>query len=321
MNNNAFENIIGQETIKARLLTGINAAPGCRRPQTLLLGQAGLGKTEIGHSIVRAYGSDNVLWFNSPEEFRTTDSAEFQNLITWLEDEGDEDKPKILVIDECHKFTEKATIAMQKVHSFLLKCLDDQNKGKMIQFDADRIFSYDKSRAVIIMMTNYENRLNPALMSRMDVCRLSNYSKEELELIAIKMMADNNMTVDDERVYKLLATASRGTARPLHNMIQHMTCYGMEVITRETAIRCMSELEMFPKGLVQDETRLLTMAKTAIEKNVIKAAIPNLAPVLNSSVSYLISQDLLTIHGTKFVTTEEGKKYLKRIAALGFQAA
>jgi Holliday junction resolvasome RuvABC ATP-dependent DNA helicase subunit len=321
MNVTAFENIIGQETIKARLLTGVNAASGCRRPQSLFLGQAGLGKTEIAHSLVCAYDSDNVLWFNSPEEFRNTDSTEFQNLITWLKDEGSEENPKILVIDECHKFTEKATIAMQKVHCFLLKCLDDQNKGKLIQFDADRSFSYDKRKAVIVMMTNYENRINPALMSRMDVCRLSNYSKEELELIAIKMMSDNNLTVDDERVYKLLATASRGTARPLHNMIQHMTCYGTVVITREIAIRCMGELEMFPKGLVQDEARLLTMAKTAVEKNVVKAAIPNLAPVLNNSVSYLISQDLLTINGTKYVTTDEGKKYLKRIAALGFQAA
>lgn len=314
----AFENIIGQESIKARLSVSLQAPEGISLAQPFFAGEAGLGKTEIAKTFARAMAAKmetDVLWFNSPEEFRTADSADLLTLLNWFENgEG------VLVIDECHKFNEKATIAMQRVQSFLLKCLDEQNKGALIQFDADRSFSYDKSRQVIIMMSNYDNRVNPALLSRMDVCRLSPYTVEQLELITVKMAADNELAIDEEKTAKLLAMASRGTARPLNNMVRHIKKYGTDVITREIAIRAMVELEMFPHGLTADEVRLIKLAKAGVIKQVARQALPNLTSI-NDSVAFLMSRNLLSIVGRDLKATTKGNSYVTNLAKNGFIAA
>lgn len=230
------------------------------------------------------------------------------------------DTPTLIVFDEAHKFSEKTTIAMQKVHSFLLKCLDEQNKGKAIQFDADRTFYYDKSQKVICMMSNYDDKMNPALLSRMDVCRLSPYSPEELEMIAVKMITEHGMGVEDEKVLRLLAMASRGTARPLDNMVRELSRRGMEIITKAMAIETMSQLEMFPTGLNGDEVRLLNLARNGSPKNNIKTALPNLRD-LNGSISYLMNVKFLTVKGSELFTTPKGAKYLAQLTSNGFIAA
>jgi Holliday junction resolvasome RuvABC ATP-dependent DNA helicase subunit len=323
-----FENIVGQETAIARLLVGANAPEGTSLPQPLFFGEAGLGKTEVARATARALAEKlecDVTWFNSPEEFRDADGDGIKTLLAWLEA-----KRGVLVIDECHKFNLAPTRNMQKVTGFFLKCLDEQNAGKIILFDNvydksdgtfhERIFSYDKSQKVIIMMTNHDDQMDSALISRMDVVRLETYTSEELQLITVKMLNDNSLTVDDEKVIKLLAMASRGTARPLDNIIRHLARFGEPVITRETAIQAMIQMGMFPLGLTMAERQLLELAKNPVPKPVAKASITGLEKTLGNSVAFLMSQSFLTLEGPNLKTTDKGKRCLSNMVKLGFPA-
>jgi replication-associated recombination protein RarA len=311
-----FSKIIGQESIKNRLMVSVNAMPETKLAQPIFFGEAGLGKTEIGKAYAHAMAEKletEILFFNSPEEFRHAESAEYQTFLNWLaSDTG------VLVIDECHKFGDKATVQMQKVQSFLLKALDGQNEGKLIQFDQDNSFIYDKSRKVIVMMTNYSHKVNPALASRMDVCNLQPYTANELQAICVQMMAQRDMVAECEKTLSLLAKASRGTARPLYNMIEHMARMGCQTINREIAVQVMRDLDMYPCGLVKGEIHLLEYAKQGTTKQVARMAVQEIQDNLSNSIAYLMAHNLLQIHGALIKTSEKGQKFLNSLRAVGF---
>lgn len=317
--NNPFEKIVGQETIVSRLMTSINSPENTRLAQPLFFGEAGLGKTEIGRAYANGIAEKlgcEVLFFNSPAEFRHSESAELQTLLNWFADETG-----VLVIDECHLFDSAKTVAMLKVQSFLLKCLDGQNAGKLIQFDQDNSFTYDKSKKVIILMTNYPNKVNPALASRMDTCTLQPYTHHELEKICVQMLAENGMTAACEKTVALMAKASRGTARPLYNMIQHFSRLGLEIIDMQTTVETMRTLDMFPRGLNMDEIRLLKLASKPTTKSIAQMAITGLEKTLSKSLAYMMGHGLVTaLNGGQFKTSAKGQKFLSSLQALNFIA-
>lgn len=311
-----FTKIIGQSSIVSRLTASINS--NCAMlAQPIFFGEAGLGKTEIGKAYANAIAEKletEVTFFNSPEEFRHADSTEFQILLNWLSAESG-----VLVIDECHKFSDKATVQMMKVQSFLLKCLDGQNKGKLIQFDQDNSFTYDKTQKVIILMTNYRDRVNPALASRMDVCDLQPYSPEELGKICVQMLGNAGMVAECEKTVSLLAKASRGTARPLYNMIQHFTRLGHETITRDFAIKTMRDLDMFPCGLTKHEIHLLQIAQKPTTKSIAQMMVTGLQGNMSKSVSYLMGINLMeALSGSHIQTSKKGAKFLEQLTKVGF---
>lgn len=335
---NHFEHIIGQESIKARLAVSVQAPEGISLAQPFMAGPAGLGKTEISKPYAEAImeklamqseengdPAPKMLWFNSPGEFRHTESQEFEQIVEWCEHGCG-----VLAIDEFHDFGTKTTKSMQTVLSFLLRALDEQNRGKEVQFDlrydlesqqhVSRSFTYNKAKQVVIGMSNHDNRVNPALLSRMDICRLSPYTVEQLELITVKMAADNELAIEEEKTAKLLAMASRGTARPLNNMIRHIKKYGADTITREIAIRAMVELEMFPHGLTADEVRLLQLAKKGVQKQVARQALPSITAI-NDQIAYMMSRQLIASDGKMLKTTTKGNSYVTNLAKNGFIAA
>lgn len=320
-----FSNIIGQTSIVSRLTASINS-DGALLAQPIFFGEAGLGKTAIGKAYANAIAEKlktEVTFFNSPEEFRHADGDEFKSLLNWFRA-----KTGILVIDECHKFGDKPTIQMQKVHNFLLKCLDAQNEGKLLVFDTIRVgeneyetreFSHDKSKKVIVMMTNYKNKVNPALASRMDVCELQPYSHAELEKICIQMLASAGMVAECDKTIALLAKASRGTARPLYNMIQHFSRFGIEIVTRDFAIQTMRDLDMFPRGLSKHEIHLLQIARKPTTKSIAQMVVTGLQGNIAKSVAYLMGHGLMeAMSGSQIKTSKKGENFLHTLQTIGF---
>jgi Holliday junction resolvasome RuvABC ATP-dependent DNA helicase subunit len=312
-----FVNIIGQSPIINRLKVSVNAPIGAKLAQPIFFGEAGLGKTEIAKSYCNAIAEKldcEPLFFNSPAEFRHSESSELNQLLNWFSQESG-----VLVIDECHLFEAAKTVSMQRVQGFILKCLDAQNTGKTIQFDQDNSFSYDKSKKVIIMMTNHKNKIDSALVSRMDSCDLQQYTHHELEKICVQMLANEEMSADSEKTLALLAKASRGSARPLYNMIQQFSRMGVDLITFDVAITTMRDLNMFPRGLVRDELHLLEKAKNPITSSIAKSLIVGLQGNMAKSVAYLFGHGLLSpLSGGSFKTSEKGKFFLERLEKLGF---
>ena len=315
---NAFENVIGQSTIKSRLMASLNAPEGAKLAQVGLYGQAGLGKTQLGrayaHALAKKYGWEILAV--TPEMLRLADSPFFIQFKQWLAA-----KNGILLMDEIQELEQIKTVQMQKILSFLLKALDEQNEGSLIAFDADESFYYDKSQKVIIGMTNHKDQMNKALVSRMAECDLLPYTPEEMQQITLFMLANNGMTVDNEKTLKVLAMASKGTARPLDNMVKHFSLLGQEEITMETAIKTMIDLNMFPKGLTRDEVRLIELAKTPKPKAVLRLQLPNLTAI-NDSIAYMMGHGFLEVQGQNIKTSTTGTKFLKQLQAAGFiQAA
>jgi Holliday junction resolvasome RuvABC ATP-dependent DNA helicase subunit len=312
-----FANVIGQERIKSRLMASINAPEDAKLAQVGLYGQAGLGKTQIGRAYANALAEKHgwEILAVTPEMLRLSDSPFFIQFKHWLAaDTG------ILLMDEIHELSGINTVQMQKILSFLLKALDEQNEGSLITFDADESYYFDKSKKVIIGMTNHKDKMSSALVSRMAECDLQPYSTEEMQNITLFMLANNGMTVDSEKTLKVLAMASKGTARPLDNMVNHFALLGQETITLKIAIQAMIDLNMFPKGLTRDEVRLIELAQQAKPKAVLRLQLPNLT-TFNDSIAYMMGLGFLELHGQNIKTTtgkKSGTVFLQQLRASGF---
>lgn len=311
-----FSNIIGQTSIVSRLMNSVNAQTGVKLAQPIMLGQAGLGKTATAFPYANAIAKklECEVLVVTPEMMRLDDSPEYQAFINWIHA-----PTGVLIIDEAHEMSIINTVQMGKILSFLLKALDAQNEGKLLKFDDDNYVKYDKSKKVVVMMTNYTNKMNPALISRMDKCELQEYSHPELEKICIQMLEKNGMVAECEKTIALLAKASRGTARPLYNMIQEFARIGQKTISRELAIKTMRDLDMFPRGLNHHEVHLLEIAKKATTTSIAKMIVQGLATNMSKSVAYLMAHGLMDAKGSgQIQTSKKGVSFLSSLKSLGF---
>jgi Holliday junction resolvasome RuvABC ATP-dependent DNA helicase subunit len=199
--------------------------------------------------------------------------------------------------------------------------MDGQNKGRSIPYSADEYTVFDRSKKVVIIATNYREKINPALLSRMDDIILEAYSDAELQAIAIKMLADNELIADNELTIEILAKASRGTARPLFNLVTHLTRKDIpdNTVTIHDAVQAMAELNQYPFGLNRDEVTLLDKAKKSYSRNIAVIALTSLEKCYNKTISYLETRGLLAIQSNGDVlTTKKGKAYLAKLSELGF---
>jgi Holliday junction resolvasome RuvABC ATP-dependent DNA helicase subunit len=303
-----FESIIGQNAICKRLAVSVNAVEGSPLANPCLFGPAGAGKTEIGLAYARAMGEklDAPIWgVSTPQDLRTVESQGFQDWKSFLASSAG-----VFYIDEVHELAITPTRQTRMVNSYLLKALDAQNQGRDIPFTDDESFVFDNTRKVVIIMTNFPDKLmtnNAALISRMEKCNLSPYSAAEMQAITPR--------------------ASRGTARPIYKMVEHFQKLGHETITTDLAVDTLSTLEMFPWGLTKAEMNLLNMVSVrAMPQNVIKASglkldadsIPYmLAPSFNT-ITKPASLITLETNGS-IIATKRGNQLLKAVKDAGFR--
>lgn len=200
MDSDVFEHIVGQVNAKDFLSLSLYAEDGCELAQPLILGEAGLGKTEIARSYGKAIANKlkvDFIEYATPKDFRLVDDFEaFEKVLV-------EEESFVIYIDECHEIDIKMT-SHGKFVAYIRKALDRQNTGKTFQFGSE-VTTYDRSKKVFIFATNHPNKVDSAIKSRMNVINLPTYTLKEMKEIARLVLSKNELEADCEQTLNRIA--------------------------------------------------------------------------------------------------------------------
>jgi Holliday junction DNA helicase RuvB len=242
-----FEDFVGQQKVRDRLLLAVEAAR--QRSESLdhvlLSGPPGLGKTTLAYILGAAMGV-NVKATSGPVIDKPGDLA---GLLTSLEP-GD-----ILFIDEIHRI-------QRSVEEYLYSAMEDYVIDIMIdQGPSARSVRLELPRFTLVGATTRSGLLSAPLRSRFGLTnRLDYYNTEDLHTI-ISRSADKLEIVIDTDGAKEIASRSRGTPRIANNLLRRVRDYAQvragNRITRAVADEALSLLEIDPHGLDEMDKRIL----------------------------------------------------------------
>jgi Holliday junction resolvasome RuvABC ATP-dependent DNA helicase subunit len=322
-----FNHVIGQDTAKSVLSLAIASADidEDERPdlcQPIFLGEAGLGKTELaetyGKAIAARLGCD-MIRIGTPKDVRNL--AEFDPIFERIVD----DEYLVLYIDECHEL-EPSKPAHAKLATFIRKALDRQNDNKPIQI-ADRVTVFNRKKKVIILSTNHADKMDTALMSRMQKINLVPYKMDEIRAITNKILEKNDITVDNQQTVDRIAICGRGTARPIVNLVQNsiipmMKCTSSSHLNNNIVMEALKQNEMFPGGLTLPEVAFLLVLRGAPKNRLqILSTVTSLDGGFAKAAAYLQTHKLVQMQTNGiFHLTSKGSAYIKHCREeLGFR--
>lgn len=325
MKNEVFADTIGQshaiQLLSQSIASGIN---GGEMFSPLVVAEAGGGKTHLMQRKIQALKEAGLktLFFSSPEEFRERSSNydSFVELITGSD-------PFAIAIDELHMIHHRKTVQLDKIWAFLMKALDRTNEGRMIRFDAETSTTFSRKRGCFILGTNFPEKLDSsgAFQSRCDIIKLDPYSVDELVQILQVMLQKEGFQAANENTLKQIARCGRGTARPMASLISQLkmgrSASGetRKTINREDVFEALKLSKMFPRGLRNNEIKLLKLCNMPLRDNVILATLPDMEKdTLSKSKGFLIGQGFATPLPSGLQTSILGKTYLEQSRKEGF---
>lgn len=321
-----FNNIVGQTITKSALSLSLANAATMKQTgvkvdlaQPLLLGEAGLGKTELARCYARQMSEILDIPFvevSNPEDIRLMTVFE-----KWLSNL--ESMPSfVLFVDEVHKIGKD--VAHKYLHTFLLKMLDRQNVGQSVQV-SDKYFIPDRANKIIILGTNVPGKVDPAIKSRMQNFNLSLYNRDEIKAITNLLFDSRGLQVESERLSEIIAGCGRGTARPIVNLVDDSLLpmtqnFGSNIVTQTMTMEALKHQEMYPLGLKKPEVEMLMRLKSGIlTKNQIIMSIPALDGVMSQAVAYCSNCNLVQVATNSMIAlTKKGKRYINDLAEFGF---
>ncbi len=323
-----FKRIIGQSIGKQRLSESIYSYEhGGSMMSPLILGEAGLGKTEISQALLDALKKLGIptLHLKTPQELRS-DGAEwvqFAEMVTTF--------PKYAIfMDEYHEVNgtlgQGPTIRTASVRSFLMKALDNTNQGKLINFYGQQI-KFNRKNQTFILATNFPGKLDPsgAFQSRCDKVVLDLYNEDEMIDILNLMLEQNDLKPACDSTLRMIASCGRGTARPLSKIIQQIKMTfdsrgeTKKTINKDDVIHSLVLAKMFPQGLQPFEIKILNRTHNPLRHAILKQMLPQVeAKEFGNSIAYLMSKELLVAVPRGVQVTPFGQRYIKETAARGF---
>jgi Holliday junction DNA helicase RuvB len=242
-----FEDFVGQERVRERLLLAVEAAR--RRGESLdhviLSGPPGLGKTTLAYILGEAMGV-HVKATSGPVIDKPGDLA---GLLTSLEP-GD-----ILFIDEIHRM-------QRTVEEYLYSAMEDFVIDIMIdQGPNARSVRLDLPRFTLVGATTRSGLISAPLRSRFGLAnRLDYYPAEALQTIVIRSAARLEVAIDPDGAREI-ASRARGTPRIANNLLRRVRDYAQvradSFINRAVASEALAMLEIDPYGLDEMDKRLL----------------------------------------------------------------
>lgn len=275
-----FSNVIGQGKIVENVLSGLYGyVNGLRLPSHAFFGAAGLGKTHLMRCVEKALGvamtihhkhdlTNQSLWYDTPDAFANVTSDAFSTLRERLEKLG-KSAPLVLNIDEVQGlYKGYCGPAKTAVHNFIKQSMDSQSSnGRPLPFygSSETINVCHKSLS-INMGTNFPDSLGDkeAISRRFTVLALEKYTPEQIAKIT-KMKMDVLGIRADEKTLLMVGRCGRGTCEAPDKISQKLAEIaknkGKVTVNREEVLRSLHLLSMFPRGLTEDEVRILNFCK------------------------------------------------------------
>jgi len=242
-----FEEFVGQQKVRDRLLLAVEAARGRKESldHVLLSGPPGLGKTTLAYLLGEAMGV-HVKATSGPVIDKPGDLA---GLLTSLEP-GD-----ILFIDEIHR-------VQRTVEEYLYSAMEDFVIDIMIdQGPNARSVRLELPRFTLVGATTRSGLISAPLRSRFGLAnRLDYYGHEDLQTIVERSASRLEVTIDAAGSREI-ACRSRGTPRIANNLLRRVRDYAQvragNRITRTVADEALALLEIDPFGLDEMDKRIL----------------------------------------------------------------
>lgn len=235
-----WDDYVGQEPLKARLMTHIIAAlrRGEALPHILLAsGYPGVGKTMMARLIARAMGKQIVELVPPFNAYTLAEAAE-------MLDDGD-----ILFIDEIHKLSDSGV----KGAEMLLKVLEDgvaflpNGEVKLL------------NNITVIGATTDAGKLPRTVLDRFKVKPyFQPYSYSELARIAVRFAFRHaSLDVVDDDMATTMAFASRGVPRILEEYVLAARDLAEELHRPATEQELLDFVEVEPDGLTRQHVKYL----------------------------------------------------------------
>lgn len=242
-----FDDFVGQEKVRERLLLAVKAAKerGETLDHVLLSGPPGLGKTTLSYILGEAMGS-HVKTTSGPVITKPGDLA---GLLTSLEP-GD-----FVFIDEIHRMA-------KTVEEYLYSAMEDFAIDIMIdQGPNARSVRLELPRFTLVGATTRIGLIAAPLRARFGlVNRLSFYEPGELAEIVTRSAEKLGVSIEPEGAAEI-ARRARGTPRIANNLLRRVRDYAQvkanNVITGEVATASLSLLEIDPHGLDEMDLKIL----------------------------------------------------------------
>ena len=244
----SFDDFIGQEKVRERLLLAVDAAKLRGEPldHVLLSGPPGLGKTTLCYILGDALGV-SVKATSGPVIEKPADLA---GLLTSLQ-RGD-----ILFIDEIHRM-------QRTVEEYLYSAMEDFVLDIMIdQGPNARSVRIELPRFTLVGATTRSGLISAPLRSRFGInSRLDYYPAENLRRIVTRSAGLLKVEIDDEGAMEI-ARRSRGTPRIANNLLRRVRDYAQVRagghISRDVADKALSMYEIDAHGLDEMDKRILS---------------------------------------------------------------
>lgn len=243
----SFDEFIGQEKVRERLLLSVEAAKQRGEPldHVILSGPPGLGKTTLCYIIGEAMGVQ-VKVSSGPVIDKPADLA---GLLTSL-NRGD-----ILFIDEIHRM-------QRTVEEYLYSAMEDFVIDIMIDQGANaRSIRLELPRFTLVGATTRAGLISAPLRSRFGISsRLNYYVAEELSRIVKRSAKLLDVSIDEEGSMEI-ARRSRGTPRIANNLLRRVRDYAQvradNHISQDIADKALTMLDIDAAGLDEMDKRIL----------------------------------------------------------------